>query len=170
MLGNDLMCEAAWHFFCTMQRAGEERSMSRTWSLVIATLGLVAVSAGAASAGDVNINVGWPPPLIVEKPHVVIVPETRVYRAPKLEFNVFVFGGKYYSLHNDQWYVTAKVGAPWTYVVYERVPVEVRTVPVKYYKVPPGHAKKMRDRDDDDRPGHDHGKGCPPGLAKQGRC
>jgi hypothetical protein len=144
--------------------------MNRTSSLVIAMLALVLLCAGAASAGDVNVNVGWPPPLIVEKPRVVVVPETKVYRAPSLEFNVFMFGGRYYSLHNDQWFVTAKVGAPWTHVVYERVPLEVRAVPVKYYKVPPGHAKKMRDRDDDDRSGHGRGKGCPPGLAKQGRC
>lgn len=109
-----------------------------------------------------NINIGWPPPLIIEKPRVVLVPETKVYVAPHLDFNVFVFGGRYYSLHGDHWFVTVRLGEPWTQVVVEKVPVEVRAVPVKYYKVPPGHAKKMKDRDDD--------KGCPPGLAKQGRC
>ena len=148
--------------------------MTRTWPLFAVAVVVVALLAGVAAAQDVNmsINVGWPPPLIVEKPRVVVVPETRVYRAPNLEFNVFMFGGKYYSMHNDHWYVTARVGAPWTPIVYERVPVEVRGVPVKYYKVPPGHAKKMRDRDDDDDRGRgkEHGKGCPPGLAKQGRC
>jgi hypothetical protein len=147
--------------------------MTRTWPLLTVALVVVALLAGVAAAGDVNMNINldWPPPLIVEQPRVVSVPDTRVYRAPNLEFNVFVFGGKYYSLHNDQWFMTVKVGAPWTPVVYERVPVEVRAVPVKYYKIPPGHAKKMRDRDDDDQGrGKEHGKGCPPGLAKQGRC
>ena len=145
--------------------------MNRTWSLVIAGLALVTLCAGATSAGDVNINVGWPPPLIVETPRVVVVPETRVYRAPSLEFNVFVFGGKYYSLHNDRWYMAARVGAPWTPLIVEHVPAEVRAVPVKYYKIPPGHlkhqgyAKKAKDEDSAGR-----GKGCPPGLAKQGRC
>ena len=146
-------------------------SMTRTWTpLTIAVV--VALFAGVAVAGDVNVNIGWPPPLILEKPQVVVVPETRVYRAPNLEFNVFVFGAKYYSLHNDQWFMTVKVGAPWTPIVFERVPIEVRGVPVKYYKIPPGHAKKMKDRDDDDDQGRgkDRGKGCPPGLAKQGRC
>ena len=100
-----------------------------------------------------------------------MIPESKVYRAPNLEFNVFVFGGRYYSLHNDQWFVSVKVGAPWTPVVVARVPVEVRAVPVRDYKVPPAHAKKMHDRDDDDQGrGNGHGKGCPPGLAKQGRC
>ena len=145
--------------------------MGRTRSLVIATLAQVAVSAGALSAGDVNVSVGWPPPVILKQPAVVAVPETKVYRAPSLEFNVFVFGGKYYSLHNDRWYVTAKVGAPWTPLIVEHVPTEVRAVPVKYYKIPPGHAKNSgyasRTKDDD---GPGRGKGCPPGLAKQGRC
>jgi hypothetical protein len=152
--------------------------MNRTCTLVAAfALAVVALSAGIAAAGDVNVNIGWPPPLIIETPRVVMVPETRVYAAPNLEFNVFMFGGKYYSLHNDRWFMTARVGAPWTPVVIERIPVEVRAVPVKYYKVKPGHAKKMKhkDKDDDDdydSPGHGkgHDKGCPPGLAKQGRC
>jgi len=145
--------------------------MGRTWSLIIATLVLVAVATSAASAAEVNVNVGWPPPTILKKPTVVAVPETAVYRAPSLEFNVFVFGGKYYSLHNDRWYVTARVGAPWTPLIVEHVPAEVRAVPVKYYKIPPGHAKNAGNANkmkDDDGPGR--GKGCPPGLAKQGRC
>ncbi len=145
--------------------------MNRTCSLVVVIAVLaVALGAGVAAAGDVNINIGWPPPLIVEKPRVVLVPETKVYTVPSLEFNVFMFGGKYWSLHGDNWFVTAKVGAPWTPVVIEKVPVEIRTVPVKYYKVPPGHAKRMKDKDDNGGHPGKGPKGCPPGLAKQGRC
>lgn len=163
--------------------------MNRTFSLaLVITAAALATCAGVASAGDVNINIGAPPvvvatpappvaavvvappPIIVEKPRMILVPETRVYTTPHLEFNVFLFGGKYYSLHNDHWFVAVKPGAPWTQIAYATVPVEVRGVPVKYYKVPPGHAKK-HDRDDDDDRGRGHGgKGCPPGLAKQGRC
>ena len=156
--------------------------MNRTCTLIVAfALAVVALSAGIAAAGDVNVNIGWPPPLIIEKPRVVMVPETQVYRAPNLEFNVFMFGGKYYSLHNDRWFMTVRAGAPWTPVVVERIPVEVRAVPVKYYKIKPDHAKKMKHKDkdkdkyDDDEDdgsgrGKGHDKGCPPGLAKQGRC
>ena len=132
----------------------DKRSLLIAVALGAVALGVVALSAGSAVAADVNINSGWPPPAILRKPAVVVVPETKVYRAPSLEFNVFVFGGKYYSLHNDRWYMTARVGAPWTPLIVEHVPTEVRAVPVKYYKMPPGYAKK----------------GCPPGLAKQGRC
>ena len=68
--------------------------MARTYSLFIAAvLTGIALLAGVAAAGDVNISVGWPPPLIIEKPRVVMVPETQVYRAPQLEFNLFVFDG-----------------------------------------------------------------------------
>jgi hypothetical protein len=159
--------------------------MNRIFSLAIGVAAALATSAGVVSAGDVNINIGAPPvvvappvaavvvappPIIVEKPRMILVPETRVYTTPHLEFNVFLFGGKYYSHHNDHWFVTTKPGAPWTQIVYASVPVEVRGVPAKYYKVPPGHAKK-HDKDDDDDRGRGHGgKGCPPGLAKQGRC
>lgn len=163
--------------------------MNRTFSLalVIAAAAL-ATCAGVVSAGDVNINIGAPPvvvatpappvaavvvappPIIVEKPRMILVPETRVYTTPHLDFNVFLFGGKYYSHHNDHWFVTVKPGAPWTQIAYVTVPVEVRGVPVKYYKVPPGHAKKRDNGDDDDRGRGHGGKGCPPGLAKQGRC
>lgn len=168
--------------------------MNRTFSLALGiAVAALATCVGVVAAGDVNINIGAPPvvvappapvvvappvaavvvappPVIVAKPRMILVPETKVYTTPQLEFNVFLFGGKYYSHHNDHWFVTTKPGAPWTQIVYASVPVEVRGVPAKYYKVPPGHAKK-HDRDDDDDRGRGHGgKGCPPGLAKQGRC
>src|SRR5256714_1046881 len=155
--------QPAWHFFCTTRRPGRTALITRTCMLIVAfALALVAVSAGIAAAGDVNVNVGWPPPLIIEKPRVVMVPETQVYRAPNLEFNVFLFGGKYYSLHNDRWFMTVRAGAPWTPVVVERIPVEVRAVPVKYYKIKPGHERKMKHKDkyDDDEDDGSDDKGC----------
>lgn len=140
--------------------------MRRTCSLALA-LAVVAAAlcAPLSTAADVNINIGgptlvvWPPPLILEKPKVIVVPETKVFTAPQLEFTVFVFGGKYYSHHNDAWFVAVRVGAPWTQIVLEKVPVEVRGVPVKYHKVPPGHAKKDKDDDHDRGHGHDKGRG-----------
>jgi len=117
------------------------------------------VALGTAEGGDINVNIGAPP-IIVSTPDLELVPGTYVYRAPHVEFNVFLFGDRYYSHHNGVWYVTPRAGAKWTRVAV--VPVEVRAVPVQYYKVKPKHAKKVK--------GDDAGKGCPPGLAKQGRC
>src|SRR5213593_2976105 len=127
-----------------------EDSMKRTSSLaVVVAIAAVAVGAGSAVAGDVNINIGAPavvaappivaavvvapPPIIVERPRVILVPETRVYTAPSVAFNVFLFDGRYYSHHHDHWFVAVRHGAPWTHVAYEQVPVEVRRIPAKYY-------------------------------------
>ncbi len=69
--------------------------------------------------------------------------------------NFFAYGGRYYTFHEGAWFVATTYGSPWETIAPARVPRPVLAVPVAYYKVPPGHAKKM---------------GCPPGLAKQGRC
>jgi hypothetical protein len=136
------------------------------WISVIAGL-IVGISLGTAGAGDVNINIGAPavvvppPPVITVRPHVMAVPGSPVYTAAQVDFNVFLFGGKYWSHHNDVWFVAPRPGARWTRVAVTAVPHEVRAVPVTYYKVKPKHAKGMREHE---------GRGCPPGLAKQGRC
>ena len=120
------------------------------------------VALGAAEGGDVNVSIGAPP-VIVSTPDLELVPGTYVYRAPHLEFNVFLFGANYYSRHNGAWYVAPRAGARWTRVAV--VPVEVRAVPVAYYKIKPVPARKLKHDGDAGRR-----KGCPPGLAHQGRC
>jgi hypothetical protein len=124
---------------------------------------LFGVALGTAEGGDVNVNIGVPP-VIVSTPDLELVPGTYVYRAPHLEFNVFLFGDRYYSRHNDAWYVAPRAGARWTRVAVAAVPVEVRAVPVQYYKIKPKYAKKLKHDGDAGR------RGCPPGLAQQGRC
>ena len=144
--------------------------MSRQKMLALMVTGLcVGMWIGTAAAGDVNVTIGapavvLPPPVITAQPQLVVVPGTGVYRAPQVEFNVFLFGGKYWSHHNDVWFVAPRPGARWTRVAVATVPHEVRAVPVGYYKVKPKHAKGMK------HDGEHQGKGCPPGLAKQGRC
>jgi hypothetical protein len=101
------------------------------------------------------------PPVIVAPPRVVIVPGTQVYTVPSASFNVFVYGGHYYSFHQGTWFHAPRHGAPWTPVAANVVPAPVRSVPVKHWKFPPGQEKKMEraehDRDDDCR-GRGHGK------------
>lgn len=142
---------------------------------------LCAVAIGAAllapAAAHAEINIGIsvspppavvvaPPPAIVvaSPPEIVAVPGSAVYYAPAASYNLFVYGGLYYSFHNGSWFVAAGPRAPWTVVAAGAVPSPVLAVPVTYYRVPPGHAKKTG--------GHaPAGRGtCPPGLAKQGRC
>ena len=145
--------------------------MLRTMVSVVA-LAVLALAASASHAADVkigiNIGVPAPPPLVVAPPPLVLAPPplvvvagTPVHHVPSASFNLFVYDGRYYSHHNGGWFVAAGPRAPWTAIAIERVPRPVLAVPVKHYKIRPGHARKAEP----------HGGGfCPPGQAKKGRC
>src|SRR3989442_15840624 len=103
-----------------------------------------------AVAGDVNVgvNIGVPmpaPPRIVlpAPPPVVVVPNSPVSYVPSVNFNLFVYSGRYYTFHDGSWFFATSHSGPWAFIATERVPRPVVAVPVTYYKVPPGHAKKM---------------------------
>ena len=132
---------------------------------------LAAAILGPASArAEVNIGiqigVPAPPPrlVVVSPPPVVVVPGTPVQYVPSAGFNLFVYGGKYYSFHEGAWFSASTHNGPWAVLPLQRVPIAVRGVPVQYYKIPPGHAKEHG------RSGKHRDRGCPPGLAKRGRC
>lgn len=139
--------------------------------LVCAAALAVCLAAPGAARGDVSVHVGFgPPPVIVAPPPFVLVPGLPVYYAPGFHFNVFFYQGRYYSFHNGGWYYAPRLGAPWVVLAPRRVPRVVLAVPYGYYAdrpgyyvaparpLPPGLAKKAW-----------YG-GCPPGLAKKGRC
>jgi hypothetical protein len=143
--------------------------MLRLLALVLALTALVVTTAASQAVADgvkigVDIRIPSPPPIVVASPpRLVVVPGTPVFHAPGASINVFAYGGHYYSFHEGAWFVAAAPGRPWVAIAPAKVPRPVLAVPVTYYKVPPGHAKKL---------GRDggRGRGCPPGLAKQGRC
>jgi hypothetical protein len=112
---------------------------------------------------NIGINVGPPPIVLATPPALVVVPGTAVSYAPAVDFNLFVFGGRYYSLHGGAWFHASTSRGPWTVIATEQVPAPVRAVPVGYYKIPPGHAKKM---DGGVPPGH--AKGHPGKKGKKG--
>ena len=119
------------------------------------------------STAQVSVSINVPPPPIIfpAPPRVVAVPQTPVFYVPDTSYNVFVYENRYYNYYDGAWFIARSHGGPWVLVPPDRVPRPVLAVPVRYYKTPPGHAKRH-----DDGHGHGHGKGCPPGLAKQGRC
>ncbi|MDE2181006.1 MAG: hypothetical protein KGJ40_09195 [candidate division NC10 bacterium] len=107
-------------------------------SIVTATLRLMVMPVPIqADNFSIGINVGAPPPLVV-------VPGTPVYYAPSVSVNFFAYGGRYYSHHNGAWFMATTYNGPWNFVAVERVPQPVLAVPVAYYKVPPGHMKKVK--------------------------
>jgi hypothetical protein len=132
-----------------------------------AGLSLMAASPAAADGLRIGISVPVPAPpavvvtpprppvVVVAPPQLVVVPGSPVFYAPGASMNFFAYGGRYYTFHEGAWFVATTYGSPWVAIAPAKVPRPVLTVPVAYYKVPPGHAKKM---------------GCPPGLARQGRC
>ena len=133
-----------------------------------AFLALAVVSPVAADNASIGVKIGVPAPprvvvmpppppvALVAPPKLVVVPGSPVFYAPGVNINFFAYGGRYYSFHEGAWFVATTRGGPWATIAPARVPQPVLAVPVAYYKIPPGHAKKMG--------------GCPPGLAKQGRC
>ncbi len=84
---------------------------------------------------NLGINIGRPP-------QVVVVPGTPVYQAPSVPYNYFVYHDHYYLFHEGMWLSAVHYNGPWTVIALERVPQPILTVPVNYYKVPPGHWKE----------------------------
>lgn len=94
------------------------------------------LSVGIRTDGlSLGINIGEPPKLVV-------VPGTPVYHVPTVNYNYFFYDGRYYLFHSGAWYFSAFYNGPWTVVALQQVPQAILTVPVEYYRVPPGHWKK----------------------------
>ena len=123
--------------------------MSKSVLLALALSGPMLLPPPAHADVTVGINIAPPPPIVVTTPpQLVVVPGSPVAYAPGVSFNLFVFGGQYYSLHNGAWFHARSQSGPWVVIAPERVPRPVLAVPVSYYKVPPGHAKKFANGDD----------------------
>ena len=130
----------------------------------ITNIGLMALAMGgspAVAGVDIHINVPPPPSFVIEAPpRLVVVPRApQVRYAPDLPYNYFAYGGRYYTLHDDAWFVAPSYGGPWTYIERPRVPRYVLGVPTRYYRVPPRVVYY--------REGHRHPHGMPPGQAKK---
>ena len=114
--------------------------------LSVACLALAFLAPSSATAHvqiGVQIGIPLPPPVLVAPPPFVVVPATpAVSYAPSVPYDVFYYGGRYYAWQNG-WFVAAGPGRPWTYIETARVPRPVFIVPARYYKIPPGHLKKL---------------------------
>jgi hypothetical protein len=141
--------------------------MSGRTVMLLAIVGAMTYALAVEAQVDVSINIVPPPVIFSAPPRAVAIPRMPVAYVPDTTYNVFVYDGRYYSFNERAWFFAASHGGPWVFVPPERVPRPLLGIPVKYYKIPPGHAKRMGG----DGPGRGKGaRGCPPGLAKQGRC
>ena len=107
---------------------------------------------------SVNINIGPPPPIVLAAPPpLVVVPGVPVVGyAPSAHVDLFLFDKRWYYSHGGYWWIGPTHKGPWTYVAVANLPRSIVAVPVRYYKVPPGHLKKLNGAGP---PGHSKGKG-----------
>jgi hypothetical protein len=114
----------------------------------LAVAGSILVSAASAAASDVEIHIGLgipsvrPPIVITTPPQLVVVPGTSVYYAPEIPANFFFYKGRYYSAVNNIWSRAPAYNGPWVVIQIGQVPPPILSVPVEYYKIPPGQLKK----------------------------
>ena len=128
-------------------------------AIVLALAAIVGMPLAAGAevnvSGGVNIQFGTspppPPPLVIATPPTfVVIPGTVVAYAPSLNVDVFLFQGGYYYFHNGAWFIAKSHKGPWMFV--QTPPPVLVQLPVAYYKVPPGHLKKVS------APGHGWGE------------
>lgn len=154
--------------------------------LVAAAVATTAVRAHAQVGVSIGIQLPGPPSL-------VIVPATPVYYAPRAQANVFMYANQYWVFADGGWFVGPTWNGPWAIVQSAYVPAPILQIPVGYYPAPPPHWKGWRRdappqwaqhygrewreeaherswREREEQWGRHADKGCPPGLAKQGRC
>jgi hypothetical protein len=121
-------------------------------------VGAVALTAAVSSADTtVNVNIGPPPPVVLAAPPpLVVVPGVPVVSyVPSVQVDLFVYQSQWYYSHGGHWWVGPSYRGPWVLVGPGRLPQPIVGVPVRYYKVPPGHLKHM----EGPPPGHGKGKG-----------
>ncbi len=158
--------------------------------LVLGALLVAAVAVPVHAQVHVDIGIKLPGP-----PALVVIPGTPVSYAPRAPANVFFYSRQYWLFVNGGWHVGPTWKGPWAVVAPAYVPAPILHVPVRYYPAPPrhwrewrrdgpprweshygrewreeAHARNSHEREDGRGRGENGKKGCPPGLAKQGRC
>jgi hypothetical protein len=158
------------HFDFVLDQGGFMR-LGKSGLLLLMTLG-AALPTLAGTQVHVNVNIGPPPPVIVEAPpQMLFLPDPGVYVAVGIPYDVYFIGGRYYYVHGDHWFWGPGYRGPWTYVEYRTLPPGLRRYKVvrlreyrdheyTVYKVKGNgkHFYAVSDDDDDDR-GHGRGRG-----------
>jgi hypothetical protein len=105
-----------------------------------AIVALLTLTLSGPAYAQVHVDVGIHLPA---PPQLVVVPGVAAIRyAPAVPANLFAYGGQYWVFVNGAWHVSGGYNGPWILVAPQFVPRPVLLVPVRYYRVPPGHWKK----------------------------
>ena len=96
---------------------------------------------------DLGIRIGPTPPALVAVPPLgggaprgtPSSPSPRVYTAPTLPYNYFVYQRHCYLYHEGHWFRGRQHTGPWKVISIAEVPPPVLAVPVEQYKVRPRH-------------------------------
>lgn len=97
---------------------------------------LVGLTVNDATAQvSVNVNLGPPPVVVSEPPELVLVPNSNVYFVPEYNFDLFYYGGYWWSPRGDRWYRSRAYNGPWRIVSRRVIPVPVYRVPGDYRRV-----------------------------------
>ncbi len=99
-------------------------------NVIIRSMLLLFVS--IALLGCVDAHYSTRPPVLAEShTHVVHVPGTYVYAVPDTTAEVFFYGGRWFSYHDNYWFRASVYSGPW-------VRVRIGNVPPRLHKLP-GH-------------------------------
>jgi len=92
---------------------------------------------------DVNVGINVPLPVFVfhAPPPVVVIPGTYAYAVPDVDIDIVFYQGYWYRPHRDYWYRSTSYNGPWKYIVHDRVPGVLHSLPPDYRHVPPGHQR-----------------------------
>ncbi len=113
----------------------------------------------AAADVRVNVNLGPPPIVVNEPPDLVMVPESNVYFVPGYDFDIFYYGGYWWSPRGDRWYRAREYNGPWRGISRRYVPRPVFGVPRDYRRVYYGEHRIPYGQWKRDWRDHDRGRG-----------
>jgi len=109
-----------------------------------ALLILSGLSAQALAPMDVNIGISvpLPPPLVIPAPPaMVLIPRTRVYRAPDIDLDLLFYRGWWYRPHEGHWFRARSYQGPWFFILPSKVPHALVALPADYRQIPLGQQK-----------------------------
>jgi len=123
------------------------RSKLTAASLAIGTALLLATAPARAEV-NIHVDIGNapPPPRIVfrEEPHMVYVPDSRVYvvEQPNWDYDTFHYGVYWYVCNDGFWYRSRSYRGPFVVIREEVVPTAIWRVPAqRWHHQPPGLAR-----------------------------